>query len=83
MSESLELIDEPNFNLFDVIERIEQSDSSEKVILQENDPLLQTMNITELRDCVRLINRKLSGVNKESPRHYQYIMLKYRNSIFI
>ena len=36
MSESLELIDEPNFNLFDVIERIEQSDSSEEVILQEN-----------------------------------------------
>ena len=34
MSESLELIDEPNFNLFDVIERIEQSDSSEEVILQ-------------------------------------------------
>ena len=48
MSESLELIDEPNFNLFDVIERIEQSDSSEEVILQENDPLLQTMNITDL-----------------------------------
>lgn len=78
MSESLELIDEPNFNLFDVIERIEQSDSSEEVILQENDPLLQTMNITKLRDCVRLINRKLSGVNKENPRHYQYMMLKYR-----
>jgi len=36
------------------------------------------MNITELRDCVRLINRKLSGVNKENPRHYQYMMLKYR-----
>lgn len=78
MSESLELIDEPNFNLFDVIERIEQSDSSEEVILQENDSLLQTMNITELRDCVRLINRKLSGVNKGSPRHYQYMMLKYK-----
>lgn len=78
MSESLELIDEPNFNLFDVIERIEQSDSSEEVILQENDSLLQTMNITELRDCVRLINRKLSGVNKESPHHYQYMMLKFR-----
>lgn len=52
--------------------------SSEEVILQENDSLLQTMNITELRDCVRLINRKLSGVNKENPRHYKYMMLKYR-----
>ena len=67
MSESLALIDdEPKSNLFDVIERIERTEVSEEV----NDALLQTMNITELRDCVRLINRNLSGINKENPRHF-------------